>query len=114
MSSLIINLFRLQGLNFRLAFAIAAGAFGSAFQHGYNTGVVNAPQTLIMDWIMECNETTVEAEGEEPAKKLCEMSVERGTLIWSWIVAAFCVGGVGGGSIVGLVASRLGRYENYR
>ena len=96
-----------QGLNFRLAFAIAAGAFGSAFQHGYNTGVVNAPQTLVMDWIMECNTTMV--EGEDPTKQ-CEMTENRGTLIWSWIVGIFCVGGVMGGSAVGIVASRLGRY----
>ena len=96
-----------QGLNFRLAFAIAAGAFGSAFQHGYNTGVVNAPQTLVMDWIMECNKTMV--EGEDPAKE-CQMSETDGTLIWSWIVGSFCVGGVMGGSTVGIVASRLGRY----
>ena len=40
-----------QGLNFRLAFAIAAGAFGSAWQHGYNTGVMNAPQKLIENWV---------------------------------------------------------------
>jgi len=95
-----------SGLNFRLAFAIAAGAFGSAFQHGYNTGVVNAPQTLVMDWIMECNETMV--EGQDPEKK-CVMSEETGTIVWSWVVASFCVGGIIGGSAVGWVASGLGR-----
>merc|ERR1719270_1729612 len=31
------------------------------------------------------------------------------TLIWSWIVAIFCVGGMMGGSLVGFVSSRLGR-----
>jgi len=30
-------------------------------------------------------------------------------LIWSWIVAIFCIGGMMGGSMVGLVSSRLGR-----
>ena len=97
----------MQGLNFRLAFAIAAGAFGSAFQHGYNTGVLNAPQTLVMDWMMNCTMTQAE-EGKE-AEKVCVMTEEEGVLIWSWIVATFCVGGIIGGSAVGAVASGLGR-----
>lgn len=98
----------MQGLNFRLAFAIAAGAFGSAFQHGYNTGVLNAPQTLVMDWMMNCTMTQAE-EGKE-AEKVCVMTEEEGVLIWSWIVATFCVGGIIGGSAVGAVASGLGRF----
>merc|ERR1711976_275973 len=101
------SLVKMEGLNFRLAFAIAAGAFGSAFQHGYNTGVLNAPQTLVMDWMMNCTMTQAE-EGKE-AEKVCVMTEEEGVLIWSWIVATFCVGGIIGGSAVGAVASGLGR-----
>lgn len=88
-----------KGLNGRLAFAIAAAALGSSFQHGYNTGVVNAPQQLIEDWIsqLKMNRTGVPPSQSEV------------TLIWSVAVSIFCVGGMIGGSLVGWVADRFGR-----
>ena len=97
-----------QGLNIRLAFAIAAGAFGSAWQHGYNTGVLNAPQALITAWIQNCNGTTVNDKGETVGEG-CDYDVEGVTTIWAIIVAAFCVGGMIGGSVVGVVSKSLGR-----
>ena len=39
----------------------------------------------------------------------CDTSV---TFIWSFVVAIFCIGGMMGGSVVGLVSSRLGRGQN--
>lgn len=112
--------FTLQGLNARLVFAITAAALGSGFQHGYNTGVVNAPQELIMAWIQRCNETEPDAadasdgltvsDNSTSADVNCEMTEERVTIIWSWIVAIFCIGGMIGGSAVGLVSGKLGRF----
>jgi len=90
----------------RIAFAIAAGAIGSSFQHGYNTGVLNAPQSLIERWIRgDCNTTTQDG-GEVGSNCLDDTTV---TLIWSWVVAIFCVGGMIGGSMVGFASSYFGR-----
>jgi len=93
-----------QGLNPRIAFAIAAGAFGSSFQHGYNTGVLNAPQGVMTEWLKSqiCD--------NDPETPDSEATCERDSiLIWSWIVSIFCIGGMMGGSLVGFVSSRLGR-----
>jgi len=102
-----------QGLNPRIGFAIAAGAIGSSFQHGYNTGVLNAPEGLIKTWTKSyvCPEVynatlsgTVQDDDTDNVN--CDTSV---TFIWSFVVAIFCIGGMMGGSVVGLVSSRLGR-----
>ncbi|XP_014612182.1 PREDICTED: solute carrier family 2, facilitated glucose transporter member 1-like isoform X2 [Polistes canadensis] len=87
------------GLNGRLIFAIAAAVLGSSFQHGYNTGVVNAPQELIENWIsdIKMNRTGVPTNQSEV------------TVIWSIAVSIFCVGGMIGGSLVGFIADRFGR-----
>jgi SP family facilitated glucose transporter-like MFS transporter 1 len=111
-----------QGLNPRIGFAIAAGAIGSSFQHGYNTGVLNAPEGLIKNWTKSyvcpdvLNETIYDKgkmelgsealEEWESLNTACDTSV---TFIWSFVVAIFCIGGMMGGSVVGLVSSRLGR-----
>ena len=100
-------------LTLRLAYAIFAIAFGSGFQHGYNTGVLNAPQALITEWIKDCdqyaNKTVPEDSGPAPVPpKERECRLERASL-WGFIVAAFCIGGVVGGSLVGLVSEKIGR-----
>ncbi|XP_066141914.1 solute carrier family 2, facilitated glucose transporter member 3-like isoform X2 [Euwallacea fornicatus] len=87
-----------EGFNGRLAFAIAASALGSSFQHGYNTGVLNNPQKVIEAWI---NSTMVN-RGQIPSQ-------ESITLVFSLMVAIFCVGGMIGGAITGFVAERFGR-----
>lgn len=87
------------GLNGRLAFAIAAAALGSAFQHGYNIGVVNSPGELIRTWI---NDSHYNRTGEA-------LSSPAVTLIWSWAVSVFCIGGIIGGSLTGILAERMGR-----
>ncbi|KAF4525345.1 hypothetical protein B566_EDAN007827 [Ephemera danica] len=88
------------GFNGRLAFAIAAAALGSSFQHGYNTGVVNAPQELIEDWIREV--VSSRRDGAVVDQGLV-------TMIWAIAVSIFCVGGMLGGCITGFIADKFGR-----
>jgi len=103
-----------------LAFAIFAGAFGSAFQHGYNTGVLNAPQTLISTWIQNCSQNVDEVVAARPGMTLeeykgqieacgCDMDESEVTNVYAVIVAMFCVGGMLGGVSVGLISAKLGR-----
>jgi len=93
-----------EGLNFRIVFAISAGAIGSAFQHGYNTGVLNSPQKLIEGWISTCPHN--DSDVSSVARCMDDTTV---TLIWSWVVAIFCIGGMMGGSMVGFVSKWVGR-----
>uniref|UniRef100_A0A2R5LM20 Putative sugar transporter n=1 Tax=Ornithodoros turicata TaxID=34597 RepID=A0A2R5LM20_9ACAR len=87
------------GLTKNLVFAIAAAALGSAFQHGYNTGVVNAPQKLVEDFIADTyGHRFEESPGEGTVK-----------IIFSIFVAIFCVGGMLGGLLTAFVAERFGR-----
>ncbi|XP_022238794.1 solute carrier family 2, facilitated glucose transporter member 1-like isoform X1 [Limulus polyphemus] len=88
-----------RGLTGHLSFAIAAAALGSAFQHGYNTGVVNAPRDVIMKFI---NATYTERFNEEPGEQTV-------TIIFSIMVSIFCIGGMVGALGTAYVAETFGR-----
>ncbi|XP_054710131.1 solute carrier family 2, facilitated glucose transporter member 1-like isoform X2 [Uloborus diversus] len=89
----------LEGLTGHLVFAIAAAAFGSSFQHGYNTGVVNAPQELVEEFIIK---TYREKYDEDPPITVV-------TLIFSIMVSVFCLGGMLGALGTAFLAERFGR-----
>ncbi|XP_072946959.1 solute carrier family 2, facilitated glucose transporter member 1-like [Epargyreus clarus] len=89
-------------MNLRLMFAIVSSACWSAFQHGYNTGVINAPQNVMSEWlqrdVLSGTNTTLVAK-EDP----------KVTMVWTVVVAIYCVGGMVGGVITSYVADRFGR-----
>ncbi|XP_036314002.1 solute carrier family 2, facilitated glucose transporter member 3-like [Pipistrellus kuhlii] len=81
-----------------LIFAITVATIGS-FQFGYNTGVINAPEMIIRDFI---NYTLEEQLENLPSEVLL-------TSLWSLSVAIFSVGGMIGSFSVGLFVNRFGR-----
>lgn len=81
-----------------LVFAITIAAIGS-FQFGYNTGVINAPETIIKDFI----NYTMEEKLENPPTTVFL------TTLWSLSVAIFSIGGMIGSFSVGLFVNRFGR-----
>ncbi|XP_018019020.1 solute carrier family 2, facilitated glucose transporter member 1 isoform X2 [Hyalella azteca] len=88
-----------KGLNSRLLCAILAVALGSAFQHGYNLGVINAPLELMGDWLNTTNYNRTEEYLTQSSK----------TMIISWIVSIYCIGGMIGGAFTGFFSERFGR-----
>lgn len=84
-----------------MGFAVAAAAIGSSFQHGYNTGVVNAPQKVIEEWIA--------AVLKERSPNEAVIEQQKVTMIFSIFVAIFCIGGMVGGCATGYVADKVGR-----
>ena len=72
---------------------------GSSFQHGYNTGVLNAPQNLITAFI---NSTYYNRFQIIPEKDTVD-------LIFSIIVSVFCVGGMIGALMTAYIGEKFGR-----
>ncbi|XP_007469432.1 PREDICTED: solute carrier family 2, facilitated glucose transporter member 3 isoform X1 [Lipotes vexillifer] len=81
-----------------LIFAVTIATIGS-FQFGYNTGVINAPEVIIKDYL---NYTLQERFKNPPSEVVL-------TSLWSLSVAIFSVGGMVGSFSVGLFVNRFGR-----
>uniref|UniRef100_A0A6G1SHP9 Solute carrier family 2, facilitated glucose transporter member 1 n=1 Tax=Aceria tosichella TaxID=561515 RepID=A0A6G1SHP9_9ACAR len=89
------------GLTRNLIYAVLASAVGSSFQHGYNGGVVNAPERLIGQFV---NATYMKRHG----KAATETQID---FIVAIIVSIFCIGGCFGALLTAFVADRMGRKE---
>ncbi|XP_066985229.1 solute carrier family 2, facilitated glucose transporter member 1 isoform X10 [Macrobrachium rosenbergii] len=87
-----------QGLTCFLCYAIFAAVLGM-FQFGYNTGVINAPQSVIENFIGDC--------WKERYNKNIEGGIQ--DLIWSIAVSIFAIGGMIGGFCGGSIGHRFGR-----
>ncbi len=96
-----------------MVFAISAAALGSSFQHGYNTGVVNAPQELVQKFILEAHterfqDLTMNITANSTTTDV-NSNVGTVNLIYSIMVSIFCIGGMIGALLTGYVAEKFGR-----
>ncbi|XP_054157865.1 glucose transporter type 1-like isoform X2 [Oppia nitens] len=87
-----------RGLTCMLVFAIFSAVLGM-FQFGYNTGVINAPQKILEDFIANVYKTRTSKY----------MTEEMLALLWSVTVSVFAVGGMIGGISGGAIANYCGR-----
>ncbi|XP_008407267.1 solute carrier family 2, facilitated glucose transporter member 1 [Poecilia reticulata] len=85
-------------ITFPLLMSVGTAVIGS-LQFGYNTGVINAPQKIIENFINE----TYRERYQEP------ISESQLTAIWAISVSIFSVGGIFGSFSVGFFVNRLGR-----
>ncbi|XP_059411947.1 solute carrier family 2, facilitated glucose transporter member 3-like isoform X1 [Carassius carassius] len=84
-----------------LLFSLSTAVIGS-LQFGFNTGVINAPEQKLREFF---NATWIERYGEHISPGVC-------TIVWSFAVAIFSVGGMVGSFSVGVVANKFGRRKS--
>ncbi|XP_012287356.1 glucose transporter type 1 isoform X4 [Orussus abietinus] len=87
-----------QGLTFFLSYAILASMLGM-LQFGYNTGVINAPEVNIENFMKDVYK---DRYGED-------ISDDSAKTLYSVAVSIFAIGGMLGGISGGIIANRFGR-----
>ncbi|XP_060539632.1 solute carrier family 2, facilitated glucose transporter member 11 [Pantherophis guttatus] len=85
-----------------LILTICAAGIGGTFQYGYNLTIINAPTVFIQSFI---NETWLNRTGAALEAKVI-------TLVWSFIVAVYPLGGLVGALIAAPMAVKMGRKKS--
>uniref|UniRef100_A0A8C1K624 Solute carrier family 2, facilitated glucose transporter member 5 n=1 Tax=Cyprinus carpio TaxID=7962 RepID=A0A8C1K624_CYPCA len=87
------------GHTYTLVLMVTSTAIGGTLQYGYNLAIMNAPTVFIQNFV---NETFLERWG-------IQFGVYEVTLIWTFIVSIFSLGGFIGALIAGPMSVRFGR-----
>lgn len=82
-----------------LALTVCSAAIGGTFQYGYNISIINAPTSYVQTFI---NDSYTERWGYG-------LESTQVTLVWTFIVSAFSLGGLFGALLAGPLSIRLGR-----
>ncbi|XP_010883234.2 solute carrier family 2, facilitated glucose transporter member 3 isoform X1 [Esox lucius] len=90
-----------KGVTGYLLYCVATAVIGS-LQFGYNTGVINAPEQKLR---MFFRNVSMERDGES-------FSNDTITLLWSFAVAIFSIGGMAGSLSVGIMVDKFGRRKS--
>nr|XP_033812120.1 solute carrier family 2, facilitated glucose transporter member 11 isoform X3 [Geotrypetes seraphini] len=85
-----------------LILTVCAAGIGGTFQYGYNLTIINAPTMHIQKFV---NQTWLERTG-------LSLEVKVVTLIWSFIVSVYPLGGFIGALLAGPMAIKLGRKKS--
>ncbi|XP_068591691.1 solute carrier family 2, facilitated glucose transporter member 3 [Cebidichthys violaceus] len=88
-------------LTFYLLYSVSTAVIGS-LQFGYNTGVINAPEQKLRRFFQN---VSMERYGEP-------FSPGANTMVWSFAVAIFSVGGMVGSFSVGAMVNKFGRIKS--
>ncbi|XP_040021701.1 solute carrier family 2, facilitated glucose transporter member 3 isoform X1 [Gasterosteus aculeatus] len=88
-------------LTFYLFYCVSTAVIGS-LQFGYNTGVINAPEEKLRRFF---HNVSLERTGEP-------FSPGTNTMVWSFAVAIFSVGGMAGSFSVGVLVTKFGRRKS--
>lgn len=89
---------RFPGLTWHLVFVVTVSSIGSGFQHGYNLGVLSTPTEVLKTWVSTLHRANHNDKASETTLNL----------IWSIVINIYCIGGIIGALLSGVVIESSG------